>query len=1287
MTTNLNYKKLAITTLLIALIAIGLTSMAGAAGTIQVDVNDGGCVLGTGQGDPYAVTYCKIQDAVVDATAGDTINVANGLYPEIISITKGLTLNGASEAGVVIDATSAGGYHFTVDANDVTLQNFTLLGKNTPPASYGIKVSGLNATTRHYNFSISDVTVQDTYRTGLDINGLEDVTVNDVTVTGVPYGNGVSLTDVDDATLDNITTSGNAWGGIAVYTYGRYYPLGSDNVAVTNVNASELNPFYVELGNYNNPGSPEPVTNLSAPQFFYTVVNEPEKPLHTFYQETEPLAVAFALLFTSPYDSYINRLADGNFIVSNDGASEMGIQTAIDEATAGDTIEVRDGTYVEALMIDGKSLTIIGDSTSAIVESPAIVPSNCFSTPSALVNKAVACIKGGSDVILDSLGIDGNGQGNANYRFVGVGVSNSSATVQNSAITGVRDNPLSGSQHGVAIYSWNEDTVPQTINVWNNSIDDFQKNAMALNADSDTPVVVDVAGNTIVGAGPLGLGLPAQNGIQTLGALVTGNVYNNAISGIGYTEPSYVATSILNYYGSIDFSGNTVSAGHVGLYNIDALGTIDSNTMSIEKIGAYGYGIIASDPPDAVPSPFGAGDSQGGSGSRGLHAPEALLNVSISGNVVSFSGGDNTGTYGIEADAGYGLDDLNVVASNNVVTGFGVGIGWYECTSGCSTGEFTSIVATDNCIAGNTIGMESNVSYLTVNAENNWWGDASGPYNNPGNPVGLGDEVVGDIDFDPWGSTCAADLWHNTTADTIHVGLQAALDAASPGDVIQPFGDGPHTGGATANNPGVTIDLNGGTGGPGSPFLTVAAANVTVVGPGTLDGLGSASPAIKLVTDGDNFTLEDVEVTGWANGVQITAPVTSFKMVGNYVHGNTNAGLLIDAGAALSGVITIEGNLFKDNGVYGVENLNGSTVDAEFNSWGCFAGPGNVPCDSASADVDYDPWTFSEMFLDMDPTSEVGTVNRLEGETFDVAMLVDAKNLTSLEFDFTYDETMLTLNGPPTFSSPWAGSCFQVGSPPTGQVHYYCSIIYPSPGYTSPSSTIATFSFTAEDNGGLTGSGPWSAYFDLDVATTTSASVGGVKVFVNNAGYGAPETRALIDDTNDGVVEIGPSGNFAGFIDLQGRSNDTGGVLEVYDDSIRATASLLATGTSVSSGSYATSPLLLPLPTNTIYWLYADAPLYLPTTANSSVLFAHSADLDTRPLTELNLLLLLGGDATDDNFINIYDATCIGTDFGMSLSTCSTGSSDVNADGIINVLDLSLMGGNWMAGASAWIPQ
>ncbi|MGD9347417.1 MAG: right-handed parallel beta-helix repeat-containing protein [Candidatus Aminicenantes bacterium] len=60
-------------------------------------------------------------------------------------------------------------------------------------------------------------------------------------------------------------------------------------------------------------------------------------------------------------------------------------------------------------------------------------------------------------------------------------------------------------------------------------------------------------------------------------------------------------------------------------------------------------------------------------------------------------------------------------------------------------------VVYNNNIEGNFyIGLYSDGGLGTINAENNWWGDASGPYHSTLNPTGLGDEVSDYVDFDPW---------------------------------------------------------------------------------------------------------------------------------------------------------------------------------------------------------------------------------------------------------------------------------------------------------------------------------------------------------------------------------------------------------------------------------------------------------------------------------------------------------------------------------------------------------
>jgi hypothetical protein len=104
-----------------------------------------------------------------------------------------------------------------------------------------------------------------------------------------------------------------------------------------------------------------------------------------------------------------------------------------------------------------------------------------------------------------------------------------------------------------------------------------------------------------------------------------------------------------------------------------------------------------------------------------------------------------------------------------------------------------------------------------------------------------------------------------------------------------------------------------------------------------------------------------------------------------------------------------------------------------------------------------------------------------------------------------------------------------------------------------------------------------------------------------------------------------------------------------------------------------------------LYYLIVDRALYLP----SPVPYVN-AMLTSSPTTTLNTIQLLGGDATDNDQIDINDASCIGSAYGTGSNTCSGGpgaNSDVNGDGIVNIYDLTLMGGNYGLSTSPWVPQ
>jgi parallel beta-helix repeat protein len=134
----------------------------------------------------------------------------------------------------------------------------------------------------------------------------------------------------------------------------------------------------------------------------------------------------------------------------------------------------------------------------------------------------------------------------------------------------------------------------------------------------------------------------------------------------------------------------------------------------------------------------------------------------------------------------------NEIDSNEIVlllTGEGAGI----CLWNGSTGSIDSCSITHNTgqgvcinhgshptlhynnIVGNTdYGIENKDIAVIINAEYNWWGNASGPYHPDSNPGGTGDSVSDYVDFIPWldhqvGVEEEEDVWQTPYTFTVEI--------------------------------------------------------------------------------------------------------------------------------------------------------------------------------------------------------------------------------------------------------------------------------------------------------------------------------------------------------------------------------------------------------------------------------------------------------------------------------------------------------------------------------------
>ncbi len=562
------------------------------------------------------------------------------------------------------------------------------------------------------------------------------------------------------------------------------------------------------------------------------------------------LVAGLALGSARPVEAATTFTVDDNFDSSTPGwgvTAFAAIQDAVALALDGDTIDVKAGTYVEQVSIS-KNITLV-TTEGAIIQAFPLMEADCLS-PLITDNHPIVCVKETLAATIQGFTIDGLNLAdtdpldplNTNKRFMGISFRNAGGVVQDNIIQNIGFGTWNGLEEGVGVYLYNSDLTARTINITGNTITGFNKNGITLTAGTSwSPVTFLVEGNTITGFGPNQT--IVQNGIQVELPRGSGTITGNTISNIAFNNSNnpqpLVAVGILNLASldnpnTITTTGNTITGAQGGVYYFDGQGLISNNTIAVVNpsstglTGKIAFGIMATDPPGAVPSPYDSTYNPGEISKNGLAVagPPPPISVEVAGNTISFSGAVNTNTAGITSEAGLAESDLDINFHDNSVSGFENGFGLYYCVAEtCPSGRYTGLKVIGNNLSGNTNAIKLTGVYrdldiypfvnpeihhnrivgntigifndaidfnsgqpIPITAENNWWGCNDGP-DAVGCDVSVPAGWEGSVDFDPWLVMTAAAIpgpinLSATAPFTVDLNHNSALALLTPGDAV-----------------------------------------------------------------------------------------------------------------------------------------------------------------------------------------------------------------------------------------------------------------------------------------------------------------------------------------------------------------------------------------------------------------------------------------------------------------------------------------------------------------------
>jgi len=537
----------AVTTVTASVETVGFTGTGADIPIDPVQLISGGVVVDS---------YATIEAAIAASTSGDTVRIAAGEYTlaSNLTIAHSLTIIGSGEDEVTIHTGgNVNSYGIHVTADNVSISNLTVDASATTN-SYGIKVdpgTGI-ATDNLTGFHLENVTVQGAGLSEIDLNGVDNSSLTNVTANGNgTNGVGIALSDSTGIVLTDITTTGNNWGSVGLYSAGRSYEPGTNDVTFNgSYSHGEV------IGIYADEEGVTSVENIDFGGIFpggvYAVQNEAHRDGadnrgedFTFFFGSEADAVAFALnlqllgggntasVITGPLGpDDVDAELGTTFIV----AEGMSIQEAIDNASDGDTIMVRAGTYSEDVTVN-KLVTIVGANGGVVGTDAA---------RDVMAGGGESTIDGRIVVLHDGVTIDGvrvlNGNSGGAFENAAIHVQAEDVTIENSVFyrEGTVDADVSrGITHSVgsgdgltvsgnAFTGWHTGTYVNggtNVTVENNL---YEGNLVGMSLDAYPGATgLSVTGNTFTDQVLEGMGIDSVGGASWNGS-VSGNTFNGA---------------------------------------------------------------------------------------------------------------------------------------------------------------------------------------------------------------------------------------------------------------------------------------------------------------------------------------------------------------------------------------------------------------------------------------------------------------------------------------------------------------------------------------------------------------------------------------------------------------------------------------------------------------------------------------------------------------------------------------------------------------------------------------